>query len=209
MSETVDYLSKLFEGHGLTCVAENDWVVPNGELPAVRALWYPGESSGLLDVHALIRSGVVIEECFAGVGQGEGAIHDALMNFTLNSFHVLLAVLWGKTDPEQVTTELWVVNEKSYTAYIGNFGTRTSAGVVAHVPPSLFASIEENIKAEKLTEDIHWFRLFFCNFANEFTFEALKDNEPWERGTSCLESVAWRPDDGYYSVRLFVVLRGA
>ena len=209
MSEIVDYLSKLFEDHGFTCVAHNDWVVPNAELPALRALWYPDQSSGRLDVHALVRDGVVIEECYAGLGQGERAIGDALINFTVNSFHVLLAALWGKNDPEQVTTELWVIDGKRYTAYIGDFGTRCSDGVVADIPNNLFSSITETIKAEKLTEDIHWFRLFFCNVANEFTFEALKDNEPWDKGVSCLERVAWRLDDGYYSVRLFVVLRSA
>lgn len=57
--------------------------------------------------------------------------------------------------------------------------------------------------------DIHWFRLFFGNVANTFTFEALKDNEKWEAGTHCLESAQWKPSSGYYSVRLFAVLRTA
>jgi hypothetical protein len=67
---TTGYLCKLFQEHGLQSVVEKDWVVPNSELPALRALWYPGQSSGRLDVQALVRDGVVIEECFAGIGEG-------------------------------------------------------------------------------------------------------------------------------------------
>jgi hypothetical protein len=205
--QTTGYLHKLFQDHGVPSVIENDWVVPNSELPALRALWHPGESNGRLDVQALVRDEIVIEECFAGVGQGVSGMHNALANFTLNSFHVLLAALWGKNDPEQVTTEKWVVGGKRYIAYIGNFGTRSSEGVTAHIPHGLFAEVEAAIKREPLSEDIHWFRLFFGNVANQFTFEALKDNEPWEAGQQCLEAATWEQSSGYYSVRLFVVLR--
>jgi hypothetical protein len=57
-----------------------------------------------------------------------------------------------------------------------------------------------------LSGDIHWFRFFFGNVANAFTFEALKDNESWEAGQRCLEAAAWQKSNGYYSVRLFAVL---
>lgn len=144
--QTTGYLHKLFQDHGVPSVIENDWVVPNSELPALRALSYPGESNGRLDVQALVRDKVVIEECFAGVGQGVSGMHNALANFTLNSFHVLLAALWGKNDPEQVTTENWVVGGRRYIAYIGNFGTRSSEGVTAHIPHGLFAEVEAAIK---------------------------------------------------------------
>lgn len=203
------YLLDLFEAHGVTCVTEKGWVVPNSTLPALRPIWYPQQASGRLDIQILVRDGMIIEECFAGVGQGESAIRDALWNFTINSFHVLLAAFWEKNDPEQVTTESWVINGKPYIAYIGNFGTRSSEGVTAHIPENFFASIEETIKSEQLTADTHWFRLFFCNFERSFTFEALKDNEIWHRGVQCLENTAWRQEDSYYSVRVFMVLCAA
>ena len=204
--KTTNFIAELFDQHGLECVIDNDWVFPNGDLPAVRATWFPGELSGLLSVETFVREGVLIEECFAGMGQGGEGIKDGLMNFIRNSFHVLLAALFGKNDHDQVSTENWNIGDKKYTAYIGNFGTRASEGVAPHIPEGLFDSIEATIKRESLTNDIHWFRLFFCNLANEFTFEALKDNEIWEAGTRCLEATDWRRDDGYYSVRLFLVL---
>jgi hypothetical protein len=204
-----DYLHKLFLEHGVPSVVQDDWVVPNSELPALRAIWHPGESTGRLDIQALVRDKVVIEESFAGIGQGASGMGDALSNFTINSFHVLLAALWGKNDPEQVTTEEWSIGGKRYAAFIGNFGTRDSENATAHVPQGLFAQIEAAIKRAPLSEDIHWFRFFFANFANEFTFEALKDNEHWDAGKQRLEAATWERSDGYYSVRLFVVLRAA
>jgi hypothetical protein len=208
--QITDYLSKLFHVHGVACVVHNDWVVPNSELPALRALWYPDQSHGLLQVQVLVRDKLVIEECFAGAGQGDSGLQDALVNFTTNSFHVLLAAFWGKNDPEQVTMEEWDISGKRYTAYIGNFGTRCSAGVTAHVPPELFAAIEAAIKREPLAGDLHWFRLFFGNAVSDsFTFEALKDNEDWPAGVRCLEAAAWERSSGYYSVRLFAVLGAA
>ena len=134
-------------------------------------------------------------------------MYDALHNFTINSFHVLLAALWGKNDPEQVTTESWDVQGKWYTAYIGNFGCRSSEGVTPHIPHELFPEIEHAIKGESLTQDTHWFRFFFCNVAGTYTHEALRDNEDWEAGFRCLESAAWLESKAYYSVRLFIVLR--
>lgn len=209
MSETVGHIEALLNAHGVSGIIENDWVVPNSQLPALRALWHPGQSSGRLDVQALVGEGVLIEECFGGLGEGEAALQDALANFSVNSLHVLLAALWERNDPEQVATEQWEVNGKRYTAYIGNFGTRSSAGAHAHIPHDLFPAIESSIKAERLTGEIHWFRLFFGNVANSFTFEALRDNETWDGGLRCLENAGWKREASYYSVRLFVVLRAA
>jgi len=105
ISSPTDYLCQLFQNHGLSCVVHNDWVLPNSELPALRALWYPATSTGLLDVQALVRDQLIIDECFAGMGEGDDGMYDALTSFTANSFHVLLAALWGNNDPEQVNTE--------------------------------------------------------------------------------------------------------
>jgi hypothetical protein len=152
---------------------------------------------------------MTIEECFAGIGEGEVGLRDALANFTVNSFHVLLAALWNQNDETQVTTEDWSIGGRQYTAFIGNFGTRGSEGVVADVPADLFAQVESAIKRDSLTGDLHWFRFFFCNVAGQRIVEALKDNETWDTGMRCLESVQWSDSMGYYSVRLFVVLRAS
>ncbi len=204
---TSDFLLRLFERHGIECTIHNDWIVPNSEFPAIRATWFPGPSSGRLDVQVFVKEGMTIEECFAGVGEGAVGLRDALTNFTVNSFHVLLAAFWNQNDETQITTENWSIGGRQYTAFIGNFGTRGSEGVTADVPADLFAQLESVIKLESLMGDLHWFRFFFCNVAGQRTFEALKDNETWDSGTGCLARVQWADSIGYYSVRLFVVLR--
>lgn len=206
---TSDFLLRLFEKHGIDCSTNKDWIVPNSELPAIRATWFPGPSSGRLDVQAFVREGITIEECFAGLGEGAVGLHDALTNFTVNSFHVLLAALWDQTDETQVSTEAWSIGGRQYTAFIGNFGTRGSEGVEAEVPADLFAQIQSVIELDCLMGDLHWFRFFFCNVAGQRTVEALKDNKTWNPGTRCLEGVQWADSIGYYSIRLFVVLRAS
>nr|WP_296001823.1 DUF6348 family protein [Rugamonas sp.] len=125
--------------------------------------WFPGSSNGRLDVQAFVRDGVTIEECFAGIGEDEVGLNDALTNFTVNSFHVLLAALWNQNDKTQVTTEDWSIGGRRYTAFIGNFGTRGSEGVTADIPADLFAQVGNVIKLDSLMGDLHWFRFFFCN----------------------------------------------
>lgn len=109
-------------------------------------------------------------------------MRNALANFTLNSFHVLLAALWGSNDPDQVFTEHWEANGKRYTAYIGNFGTRSGEQAMPDIPSDLFPRILETIQQESLPNDVHWFRFFFANLQRDVTYEALKDNEIWEAG---------------------------
>ena len=66
---------------------------------------------------------------------------------------------------------------------------------------------EGAIRHESLEHDLHWFRFYVGNLKGEFTFEALKDNEPWAAGESALASCGWSPTDKFYSARLFMVLR--
>lgn len=205
--EPVIELKRLLERHGLDCVVENDWVVPNATLPAIRGLWYPYEVNGVLNIQVLIKDGLVVEECFAGLGEGLQAFRDAFHNFMVNSLHVLLAALWGANDPEQVTTEQWRIGDKEFTAYIGNFGTRASEGTHPAIPDGLFEAIERAVKKQALPGNYHWVRTFFCNLNGEWTFEALLDNENWAEGIDCLQALTWEKSRGYYSVRNFMLLR--
>ena len=175
----------------------------------MRAVWQPGEATGRLDVHVVLPDKTIVEENFAGIGEGEDGLNDGLANFGRNSFHVFLSALWGHREPDQVTVESWEVNGQTYDAHIGNYGTRGSSGRQPRIPEDLFARLEAAIKAEPLVPGMHWFRFFFCNLNGAFTCEVLRDNEPWEAGLRSLESAGWDATEGYYSVRLFLMLRPA
>jgi len=202
-------LWELFTGHGLRCVREQEWIVPNNQLPAIRAHWYSQDKSTRLDVEVLVGKGRIIQECFAGMDTGRSGFVDALNNFMVNSLHVLLAAFWEIRDEQQVLIEDWRVGGRPFTAYIGNFGRRATAGVHVDVPENLFDTLRHGICHENLSGDIHWFRTFFCNHAGQHAYESLRDNEPWEAGLAGLKRIAWPESDGYYSFRNFIVLRSA
>lgn len=200
-------LSELMSAHGVEFHVESEWIFPFSKLPAIRASWFPRENSGLLEVEVLLDDKRIINECFAGIGSGREGIQDALQNFCVNSFHVLLASLWDLSDPDQVMTEQWTFEGKAYTAFIGNFGTRGSKEADAEIPQDLFEVIEKAIKSESLAEGLSWFRCFFCDVSGVQTFESLKNNEVWEAGISALKTLPWAKTNGYYSVRNFIVIR--
>ncbi|WP_457417953.1 DUF6348 family protein [Roseateles sp. P5_E7] len=199
----------MLEAHGLDCTVADGWLLPQDRLPGWRASWHPGEKAGRLDVHVLVREGVLIEECFAGVGTGVDGLRDGMRSFALSSLHVLLAAFWDRSDAEQVATEQWDIRGKPYTAYIGNFGTRVTEDGEFRVPQQLFPAITLAVRTAELREDLHWLRFFVGNVRGTLTFEALLDNDEWPVGLDCLRGLSWPQTEGYYSVRLFILLRSA
>jgi Family of unknown function (DUF6348) len=208
--ETTDlkqYLCELFEAHDVPFHIENEWVVPYGNLPAIRATWFQKEGSGVFEVEVLLAGDRIINECFAGFGNGQEGILSGFENFCVNSFHVFLSAFWKKHEEEQVKLESWSIGGETYQAFIGNFGTRAAAGVVPKIPERLFEQIEKTITQERLDEKVSWFRIFVASVSGQLIFEALKENEEWKNGLSALQSLKWEKEDGYYSVRNFIVLK--
>lgn len=206
----IAYLVRLFEAHGLPSVMGGDnWFLPLGVLPAVRAAWRPGEPAGVLTVQVLLEGGVLIKESCGGFGKGMAGLNDALANFTISVFHVLLAALWNHPEDPGVTVKEWLRAGQSHTGYFGQFGTRNLGQESPALPPGLFPAIQETIRAEALTEGVHWFRLFFAQGGNATPwFEALKDNEEWEAGLSCIRAQGCGESGGCYSsVRMFAMVR--
>jgi hypothetical protein len=187
----------------------NEWVVPNGELPAIRGTWHPGETHGRLDVEVQVGDDMLIEECFAGIGAGDAGLADRFQHFTINSFHVLLSALWSQHDPEQVEIESWSVMGRQFRVFIGNVGTRSSSGAKLSLPVEWMPKLASAVQSEPLDQDLHWFGIYVANINGEFTVEALKDNEPWPTGLTTLASCGWEPCGSFYSARLFIVLRAA
>ncbi len=200
-------IAKMLSTHEIPLHEEGEWVIPYAELPAIRATWFAGEKSGRLDVEVLLPDNRVIDECFAGMGGQLEGVNDALRNFSVSSFPVLLAAFWKINDPEQVTTQEWIIGGKPYIAYVGNFGTRGSVEASVSIPEGLLDAIRNAVLNDNSAAGTQWYRSFFCNIAEEFSFEALASNEPWESGVSALKNLAWEKSAGYYSVRNFLVLR--
>ncbi len=208
MSERVaQSLAKLFEAHGIECGRQDEWVTPNWELPAIRGDWSAREDSGRLDLQVLVRDGLTIVESFGGVGRLDEGFDSAMRNFQTSSLHVLLSALWNHDDPEQVGTERWDIGSTPFTAVIGNLGMRSSLATLPPPPKGLFNKLHEAMREQPLTPDLHWFRFHVASIRGDLTFESLRDNEPWQPGVEALQSLAWEPTDGFYSARLFLILK--
>lgn len=208
MATLADVFIRLFEAHDIPCTVEDSWVFPYSQLPAIRGIWHPPlkAGAGRLDVEVLLADGRTLIEHFAGLGEGNNAIMDGVQNFVLGSFPVLMASLYGKNDPEQVTTARWFLGEADWIVYMGNFSRRASNGLDVPVPKPAFAAIQAAIVSTQLSSDLHWFRTFYCQISSQQIFEALMDNEPWQQGKAALKNIPWEQRKGYYSVRNFLVL---
>ncbi|WP_347905314.1 DUF6348 family protein [Pseudomonas purpurea] len=202
---TQDVLRNIMTEHGLDCGVEDDWLLPEGRLPAIRAYWYPGEALGRLDIQVFIEPNVIIEECFAGFGEGDEAFGDALRRFMDNSLHVFLSAFWGKTDDDQVLIENLYIGEKKYVAYFGNIGIRSSAGVDVSPPSEVFGLIKTVLERETTSDRVNWCRTYCGNVKGSYTYEALLNNEVWPRGVDALQKIQWPETDGFYSFRHFCV----
>ncbi len=200
-------MADLLSARDIVFDQEGEWLIPYGELPAIRTSWFAGENSGRLDVEVLLQDNRIIHECFAGVGQQEAGIQDAMNSFVLNSFPVLLAAFWKINDPEQVTSKELLASGTLYNAYIGSISFRGSVEADASIPEGFVELTETAIRNETTLLGTHWFRSFFCNVAEQHTVEALANNEPWAAGIDALNKLEWEKSPGYYSVRQFIVLR--
>lgn len=208
MATLADVLIRLFKAHDIPCSVVEGWVLPYGQSPAIRCIWHPPKKAGAgcLDVEILLADGRMLIDRCAGLGEDNNAIMDGVQNFVLGSFPVLLASLYGKNDPEQVTTKRWSLAGSDWTAYIGNFSRRASEGIDIPVPKSAFTAIQSAIEKSAVSADLHWFRTFYCHISAQQVFEALMDNKPWPEGETALKDIPWEKCNGYYSVRNFLVL---
>lgn len=189
----------------MASVVVNGWVLPEGRRPAIRADWYPSGNglTGVFRVLILMPDGVYIEEACGAIGDGEEAIKDGFAKFMNNSFHVLLAALWQRDASERVVTKTVDTRSGRFTGY---FGPTCGYGA-PHFPEDLTERIDRCLEEATFSGDLHWIRLFFSNYQNKFTFEALNNGEPWEHGLHALQACPWTPDERYYVVRVFLILR--
>ncbi|WP_266183374.1 DUF6348 family protein [Dyella humicola] len=200
------YLLRLFERHDVELEPDEEWLMTDGDFPAVRALWHEGSAGepGRLDVDIVISEDRHIEESFAGVGVGEDACRNALETFERSVFHVVLAACWYVTDDRRMQLQSWDIGVRTWDAFIGPL-VSSRDGVEA--PSELVPALHSALQNESLSPELHWVRLFHRRAEDgQVSAEALLDNEPWPAGDRLLASLAWPAAGAGYSVRGFVAL---
>lgn len=206
----IEPIQQLFEQHHIPYTMEQDWLIPYHDFaryPAIRALWFPYEVNGCLQIEVFHHDSTLMIECFAGVGVGDAAIADAMQNFCLNSFHVFAVAFWDLPQDDQVTIEQWEIQGITYQVYLGAMGTRLmSADEFPTLPEHWFNHYSAEIQKESNLDTLAWFRLFVGNNQGKLTIEVLRNNDIWEEAQNAMHQLDWVQTEGYYSIRQFLIL---
>jgi hypothetical protein len=200
------YLLRLFERHDVELEPDEDWLMTDGDFPAVRATWHEGTASepGRLDVDVVISEERHIEESFAGKGNGEAGCRDALEAFERSVFHVLLAACWYVTDERQMQLHAWDMGVRTWDVFVGPLQSTSDQ---VNAPDDLVPALRTALQNDALSPELHWVRLFYRRGDDgQISAEALLDNAPWPAGDRLLTSLTWPADGAGYSVRGFVAL---
>ena len=199
-------LLHLFERHEVELEVDEDWLVTDGDFPAVRASWHEDGAGtpGRLDVDVVISEERHIEESFAGNGGGIAGLRDALSAFERNVLHVLLAACWYVTDDRRIQLQSWDLGARTWDVFVGPL-TFSRDNVTA--PEGLLPALQDALRNESLSGQLHWIRLFRRREDDgSVVAEALLDNESWPGGDRLLGQLNWPSTDKGYSARCFIAL---
>lgn len=203
------YLRRLFERYEVELEEDDeDWLVTDGDFPAIRANWTPAtpDAPGRLDIDIVISEERRIEESFAGFGEGDAACRDALRAFEQNTFHLLLAACWYETDDRQMQITAWDIGVRTWDVFIGPFSVRGAGAEGVPMPPQAMEAIKTVLTREVLTPELHWLRLIHRQDGNgDARTDVLFDNEPWPVGLDALKTIAW-PSATDYTASCFLLL---
>lgn len=204
-----EFMLRLFERHDVELEPDEDWLVTDGDFPAVRACWREGApgAPGRLDVDVVLDEERHVEESFAGHGGGSVGCRDALAAFEQSAFHVMLAACWYVTDDRRMQLAHWKIGAHQWDVFIGPFVTRGAPAADVKVPDGVDAALASALREEALTPELHWVRLFRAQAADgTVSVEALLDNAPWPAGDRALNALAWPTAATAYSARCFAML---
>ena len=201
-----NYLVQLFERYEIELEPDEDWLLTDGDFPAIRASWHEATAGGVgrLDIDVVLSEERQIEDSFAASGVGAAGCHEALASFERSALHVLLAACWYVTDDRKLRLAAWDIGMRSWDVFIGPLLVQ---GAEFDVLPELTEALAQVARDEALTAELHWIRLFCRRGADGvIALEALLDNEPWPAGERMLKSIAWPVSTEPYSARCFVAL---
>ena len=202
-------LQTLMKAHGVALDRHEGWLITGGGYPALRGAWHPqigNQPTGRLDIQVVLDSERVIDECFAGVGDGQARYVDAMQNFSLGSLHVMRSALWGSRH-EKVLTENWQSPTADWRAHVGEFVSRCLGPDEISFPANLLDILQNALMQADLQPGVHWLRTFYSNTGGgESLVEVLLDNRKWQSGEAAVAKAGWPSSNYYYSLRNFLIL---
>src|SRR3569623_33563 len=200
-------LARLIERHEEALEPDEDWLLTDGDYPALRAHWQEAPAAGQpgrLDIDLVLEEDRQLELSYAGNGQGEQGWRDALDRFARNDLPVLLAACWYVTDERKLDLAQWELGLRQWEAFVGRLAVE---GADIAVPSGVLASAADAVKIEALAPHLHWIRLFLRHATDGgVASEVLLDNAPWPAGDRALAALAWPESAQAYAVRALIAL---
>lgn len=202
-----DALVHLFDRHAVELAPDEDWLLTEGDYPAVRAHWQEAaapDRPGRLDLDLVMDEDRRLELSYAGKGRGEAGWRAALERFARGDLPVLLAACWYVTDERRLDLARWELGLRTWDVFIGRFVVE--GGDVA-VPAGVLDGVAAALKSEPLAPSLHWVRLFLRRAADgTLATEVLLDNAPWPAGDRALASLEWPASPQAYDVCNLIAL---
>jgi Family of unknown function (DUF6348) len=198
------FLRRAFERHEIELEPDEDWLVTEGDFPAIRGHWVDGTAGqpGRLDIDVVLDEERRIEDSFAGADARE-----ALEAFMQHALHPLLAACWYATDERRLRIEAWEIGVRTWDVFAGAFAWRGVGAEALAATVDALDAIADVLRRESLTPALHWLRLFASRTAaGAVRVEALLDNEPWAAGTQALAALAWPVHAHDYSAQALILL---
>lgn len=197
-------LLRLFEAHGVELEADEEWLVTEGEFPAVSAQWQEPSAGGpgWLDIDVVLSEDRQIEVSFPGHAAGEAGVREALQAFEAEALHVLLASCWYVTDDRRIQVQSWDLGLRQWDVFAGR---PVSSPADMTIPEGWLTALGDAMRQESPGAELHWLQIFQRrDEAGQLTREVLLDNESWARGEQALAALAWPATA--YSMRAFLAL---
>ena len=161
----MEQLQAIMKARGIDMRSYLGWLVTDYGFPAMRGNWLHqvgNQDIGRLDVQVLLKNEQMIDESFAGLGEGNERYEDAFQNFELGSLPVMLSALWGLPQ-QKVLVETWSSEQAQWTAHVGEYVTRCLGPEEIGFPPDLVDVIRETLMRAELEPGRHWLRTFYSN----------------------------------------------
>jgi len=210
-----DFFVKWLEGHGHTdVVVDADGVGVGDNATRLQASLYGSkrhEKGGfVVEVEFTIRlqSRREITEFVAGTGETEKeAINDALLNFTLTTFHVVYKGFINAADPHMTMTNV-AMNGVNREVIAGDIFMRGTASSKEIDLGAMRAEIQGALKSLPLTPGPHWFKIVYSQMDGKaMTVAVTLDNADHLSLTDAVKRLKWPHRDGFYMAKQFIVVK--
>lgn len=161
-----------------------------------------------LEFKTQLPGGREIIDYVAGMGDTEEqAAQDAMLNFTLSTFHVVYKAFMNPDDPHQSIQEVSIAGQKRQMLS-GDLFLRGSEGSGSIDLEAMRPQIQAAIVALPLSDGPHWIKVVYGQNAGErIIVAATFDNQDQVALTETIGKLSWPKSDGFYMAKQFIVIK--